>query len=63
MLQTPTEADMARFMEWLHADEVLVYASDYPHWDWDEPTAILAGFDPQLRRRVLVENASELYGF
>ena len=58
-----TEADMERFMEWLHADEVLVYASDYPHWDWDEPTAILAGFDPHLRRRVLVENASELYGF
>ena len=63
MLQPPTEADLERFMEWLHADEVLVYASDYPHWDWDKPTAILAGFDPQLRRRVLVENASELYGF
>ena len=63
MIQPPTEADLETFLEWLRADEVLVYASDYPHWDWDEPGAILPGCDRTLRRRVMVENAKEFYGF
>ena len=63
MIQPPTAADLETFLQWLHADEVLLYASDYPHWDWDEPSTLLAGFDKKLRRRVMVENAKEFYGF
>jgi predicted TIM-barrel fold metal-dependent hydrolase len=59
---TPTPADLKTLLDWLHADEVLVYASDYPHWDWDEPSTFLAGFDEAFRRRVMVDNAKELYG-
>jgi predicted TIM-barrel fold metal-dependent hydrolase len=59
---TPTKADLQTLLDWLHADEVLVFASDYPHWDWDEPAAFLAGFDPALRQRVMVDTARELYG-
>ena len=62
MEQPPTHADLTKFLEWLHADEVLVYASDYPHWDWDNPTTVLPGISPELRRRVFVENPCELYG-
>jgi predicted TIM-barrel fold metal-dependent hydrolase len=61
MEQPPTLADLKKFLEWLHADEVLVYASDYPHWDWDNPTTVLAGISAELKRRVFVENAFELY--
>jgi len=25
-------------LEMMHADEMLIYASDYPHWDGDDPT-------------------------
>jgi hypothetical protein len=63
MIQPPTKADLEIFLKWLHADEVLVFASDYPHWDWDEPSTLLASFDPDLRRRVMVENAQALYRF
>ena len=63
MEQPPTASDLKTFLSWLHADEILVYASDYPHWDWDEPTALLAGIDETLRHRVMVENATALYGF
>ncbi len=59
---TPTQADLATFLDWLHADEVMVFASDYPHWDWDEPSAFLTGFDETLRRQIMAENARELYG-
>lgn len=58
---TPTKADLAKFLEWLHADEVLVFASDYPHWDWDEPSTFLQGFDAALRQRVMADNACQLY--
>ena len=61
MEQPPTRADRNKFLEWLHADEILVYASDYPHWDWDDPTTVLPGISSELKRRVFVENACELY--
>ncbi len=60
---TPSKADLIKFLEWLHADEVLMFASDYPHWDWDEPSTFLSGFDETLRRRVMYENARDFYGF
>ena len=62
MPNTPTKADLTTFLSWLHADEILVFASDYPHWDWDEPSTFMAGFDPDFRRRVMYETARDLYG-
>lgn len=58
----PRKSDLETFLQWMHAEEVLVFSSDYPHWDWDEPSTFLAGFPDSLRRRVMVENARELYG-
>jgi len=63
MPQPETVADLKTLLRWIHAEEVLVFASDYPHWDWDEPSSFLPGFDADLRQRILVENAKELYGF
>jgi predicted TIM-barrel fold metal-dependent hydrolase len=39
----------------------LMYSSDYPHWDFDEPTILPATLSIQTRRRILGENASDLY--
>jgi predicted TIM-barrel fold metal-dependent hydrolase len=62
MPNTPTPADLKTLLAWLHAEEVMVYASDYPHWDWDEPSTFLAGFEDSFRQRVMVDNARALYG-
>ena len=62
MPDVPTNADLETFLDWLHAEEVLVFSSDYPHWDWDEPSTFLAGFPDPFRRRVMAGNARELYG-
>ena len=60
-LQLPERRqDAAAFLRWMHAGEVLVYASDFPHWDWDEPTPTAARFPQELRKAVFGGNGREL---
>ena len=59
---TPTPDDLRTLLNWIRADEVMVFASDYPHWDWDEPSTFLKGYDESYRRKIMVDNARELYG-
>jgi uncharacterized protein len=40
----------------------LMYSSDYPHWDFDEPAALPASLTDEQRRKILGGNASALYG-
>ena len=57
-------ADLARIWAWGDAEHLLLFSSDYPHWDFDDPSrAISPRFGDALRQRVLRENARELYGF
>lgn len=56
--------DVARLMELAEADRTLLLSSDYPHHDYDEPRLSLPrGVSKETRRRVLCENARELYDF
>jgi uncharacterized protein len=45
-----------------HAERTLMFSSDYPHWDYDDPRHALTSLPRQIRRRVEVENAVETYG-
>jgi predicted TIM-barrel fold metal-dependent hydrolase len=54
--------DVARLLELAEASRTLVFSSDYPHYDYDEPRLVLPrGVSKETRRRVLCENARELY--
>ncbi len=46
----------------LRAERTVVFASDYPHWDFDNPLLAFAHFPPDLKRRIFVDNALALYG-
>jgi predicted TIM-barrel fold metal-dependent hydrolase len=39
----------------------LLYSSDYPHWDFDPPSALPTTLDADLRRAILGENALAIY--
>ncbi len=58
----PSPSDLDTFLHWLKADEILVFASDYPHWDWDEPSTFLLGESADRRDRIMFRNAAAMYG-
>lgn len=48
-------------IDWIGWDR-LVFATDYPHWDYDDPNHVLpAGVDARRRRDFFLNNATRLY--
>ena len=46
-----------------HLEDKLLFATDYPHWDFDSPNqALPRAFSTELRQKMLCENALALYG-
>ncbi|HEY7578838.1 MAG TPA: amidohydrolase family protein [Acetobacteraceae bacterium] len=52
----PDRGTLTRLMEHLGSDELLLFSTDYPHWQFDGTEAIPAGLDPALARKIMVEN-------
>jgi predicted TIM-barrel fold metal-dependent hydrolase len=44
-------------------EDILVFATDYPHWDGDEPTHVAARMPPGWHRKVFHDNAARLFGW
>ena len=53
---------LLQMLELLHAEKTVIFASDYPHWDFDNPLTAFSFFPPALKRRIFVENPLEFYG-
>lgn len=53
---------LRRILVDLRADRSVMFASDWPHWDFDDPEAALRPLPKDLRTRILGENAAALYG-
>lgn len=63
-LENPRSARELRLaFEHGQASEVLMFASDYPHWDYDDPSFTLRKLPPSDRERVACETALAFYGF
>ncbi|MEW1823115.1 amidohydrolase family protein [Arthrobacter sp. NPDC080031] len=53
---------LAKAMDWLDASKVLMFSSDYPHYDFDSPTWVMRQLGRDRKEQVLAGNAIELYG-
>ena len=59
--ETPVEAGV--LFDHADAAHLLMFSTDYPHYDYDEPRrALPPGLDAGVRRRIMYENALEFYG-
>ncbi len=57
-----SDKQLLAIFEMMDAEHVLMFASDYPHWDFDSPTHAFPRLPDQLHRRIFYENAREFYG-
>ena len=64
MEEPPKREYFEQMLEQMDMNDKLMFATDYPHWDFDAPDRALPSFlKPELRRKILAENARELYAF
>lgn len=64
MERVRNDAMLEETFKMIKAETQLVYSSDYPHWDFDTPSVIydLQFLSEAQKRRILGENARELFG-
>jgi predicted TIM-barrel fold metal-dependent hydrolase len=55
-------ADLARALRMVGMDDRIMFATDYPHWDFDSPgQALPRALGDELRSKILGANAARLY--
>jgi len=57
----PDAVVVKRVIDQLQSDDVLLYASDYPHWQFDGDAVMPAGLPPALHHKIQVENPLATY--
>jgi predicted TIM-barrel fold metal-dependent hydrolase len=51
-----------RIVEHLRSDDILLFASDYPHWQFDGDDPMPATIPASLHRKIMVDNPLATYG-
>lgn len=62
MLEPENPEQFFMMLDAMHADETLIYCSDWPHWDWDDPATTFPKLPARLHQRVFADNAREMFG-
>jgi uncharacterized protein len=61
-LEEPTQpGDLATLLGLIGGEDLLLFSSDYPHWDADNPKYALRGFSEEAKRKIFFENAHALF--
>ena len=61
-MEEPSEPEaLQHILKWIDAENTLMFATDYPHFDWDDPARTFAGYSDGFRRRVFSENAIDTF--
>ncbi len=50
-----------RIIEQIDSDRMLLFASDYPHWQFEGDAVLPSGLSPDLLQRIRVDNPLETY--
>ncbi len=57
----PDGAGLVRIIEHMRSDELLMFSTDYPHWQFDGTNALPPGLPRDLVRKICVENPRATY--
>lgn len=53
---------LLHIFDMIDAERTILFSSDFPHWDFDNPLQAFRDVPQALRRRIFVDNALDLYG-
>ncbi|MBI0374788.1 amidohydrolase family protein [Streptomyces albiflaviniger] len=60
--ESPNPQQIADLFEEANAAELLMFSSDYPHYDYDPPSkALPRSLNSEVKKRIMSENAREFY--
>ncbi|TDK58747.1 amidohydrolase [Bacillus salipaludis] len=54
---------LLEMIQMVNAEEMLLFCSDYPHWDGDNLNRIFLRFPDELKRKIYFENALQTFRF
>ena len=54
-------ATVRKIVDLLGSDEMLLFATDYPHWQFDGDDVLPSGLSPELIRKISVDNPLATY--
>jgi predicted TIM-barrel fold metal-dependent hydrolase len=58
----PADPDMLpRIIDQLPSEDMLIFASDFPHWQHDGDDMLPSGLDDALRKKILIDNPLATY--
>lgn len=57
----PSAEHIGRFLDQLQSDDMLLFSTDFPHWQFDGEAALPAGMPAALRRKILINNPLATY--
>ena len=58
----PASEDMDKLFEHVGSDELLLFSTDYPHWQYDGDDVLPKGLPQTLIKKLLVDNPLATYG-
>ncbi|MEW9670504.1 amidohydrolase family protein [Ammoniphilus sp. 3BR4] len=60
--EPPNPEYLVQIINMAGAEDCIMFSSDYPHWDNDNPQMALAAFPRDIKKKIFAENAINLYG-
>src|SRR5690606_16044652 len=52
---------LQQILDMINGVDLLLFSSDYPHWEFDDPTMILRRLPEPVKRKIFYENAKRLF--
>lgn len=59
--EPPKAKFVPQILEMIEAEKTLIFSSDYPHWDFDDPRFVFPNIDPALRQKIFYDNPLEAH--
>jgi predicted TIM-barrel fold metal-dependent hydrolase len=53
--------ELINALEWMEADKLLLFSSDYPHWTYDDPQWVVKHLPEQWREQIMFQNAIDVF--